>query len=116
MHWLAHAPANIALIKYMGKKDSHSNHPDNASLSYTLNNLLSTVRLEPIDSKQDIWEALDHHGREEFILSAAGQQKFLNHLARLKAHFGYEGSFLVQSCNNFLTVVVWLVRPPVLLP
>ena len=48
MHWLAQAPSNIALIKYMGKKDENSNLPDNSSLSYTLNNLLSTVKLEVI--------------------------------------------------------------------
>ena len=58
MHWLAHAPANIALIKYMGKKDESSNNPDNSSLSYTLNNLLSTVKLEKIDSAHDVWEPL----------------------------------------------------------
>lgn len=101
MHWLAHAPANIALIKYMGKKDAYSNHPDNASLSYTLNNLLSTVRLEPIHTNEDIWQALDNGNGVEFILSTQGQKKFLNHLARLKERFNYEGSFLVQSCNNF---------------
>ena len=39
MRWLVQAPANIALIKYMGKKDENSNLPDNASLSFTLNNL-----------------------------------------------------------------------------
>lgn len=51
MYWLAHAPANIALIKYMGKKDN-ANTPDNPSLSYTLNELKSTVRLEKISSKK----------------------------------------------------------------
>lgn len=52
MYWLAHAPANIALIKYMGKKDDNSNSPDNPSLSYTLNELKSTVRLEKMSSKK----------------------------------------------------------------
>ncbi|MFJ1267151.1 diphosphomevalonate decarboxylase [Legionella lytica] len=101
MHWLAHAPANIALIKYMGKKDESSNNPDNSSLSYTLNNLLSTVKLEQIDSAHDAWEPLVVPGQAKFTLSALGEKKFLNHLARIKKQFGYEGSFLVQSCNNF---------------
>ena len=35
--WLAHAPANIALIKYMGKDDQATNLPANPSLSFTLN-------------------------------------------------------------------------------
>ena len=30
---------NIALIKYMGKKDEFKNMPDNSSLSYTLDDL-----------------------------------------------------------------------------
>lgn len=46
MQWFAQAPANIALIKYMGKKDDKNNSPDNPSLSYTLNNLLTSVLLE----------------------------------------------------------------------
>lgn len=101
MHWVAHAPANIALIKYMGKKDENANNPDNSSLSYTLNNLLSTVKLEQIDAKEDVWEPLITPGDAEFALSDAGKTKFLNHLARIKNRFGYEGTFLVQSCNNF---------------
>lgn len=102
MFWLSHAPANIALIKYMGKEDEKSNRPDNPSLSYTLNQLLSTVRLEKINLKKDIWEPLIIPGGiSEFVLSENGKKRFLNHLAHLKAHFGYEGNFLVQSCNNF---------------
>ncbi|CAM4483806.1 MAG: hypothetical protein LEGION0403_FIIPPAGN_01572 [Legionella sp.] len=101
MHWLAHAPANIALIKYMGKKDESSNNPDNSSLSYTLNNLLSTVKLEQIDAAHDAWEPLVVPGQAKLALSELGETKFLNHLARIKKQFGYEGSFLVQSCNNF---------------
>lgn len=101
MYWLAHAPANIALIKYMGKKDATSNHPDNASLSYTLNNLLSTVRLERIDAEEDVWQPLHLTGMPEFTLSAAGQKKFLHHLIRIKTYLDFEGSFLVKSANNF---------------
>lgn len=102
MYWLAHAPANIALIKYMGKKDESSNAPDNSSLSYTLNDLISTVRLEKLSSKKDIWEPLIVPGSiGELVISSDGQKKFLDHLARIKKLFDYDGGFLVQSCNNF---------------
>lgn len=101
MHWLAQAPANIALIKYMGKKNEHSNLPDNASLSYTLNNLLSTVKIESISSKKDIWEPLLAPGAADFSLSKNGQKRFIEHLARVKTHYGYNGGLLVQSTNNF---------------
>lgn len=102
MYWLAHAPANIALIKYMGKKEEDSNYPDNSSLSYTLNDLISTVKLEKLSSKKDIWEPLLVPGSiDGLVISSEGQKKFLTHLARIKNFFGYEGGFLVQSCNNF---------------
>lgn len=101
MHWLSQAPANIALIKYMGKKDDSSNLPDNSSLSYTLNHLLTTVKLEKIPAKKDIWEPLNIPGAAEFNLSAAGQKRYTDHLARLKDYFGYSGGFLIQSSNNF---------------
>ncbi|MDP3267976.1 MAG: diphosphomevalonate decarboxylase [Legionella sp.] len=101
MHWLAQAPANIALIKYMGKRDEHSNLPDNSSISYTLNNLLSTVQLETIATSTDVWEPLATPGGSSFSLSATGQKRFINHLNNLKNHFGYKGNFLIQSTNNF---------------
>lgn len=101
MFWLAQAPSNIALIKYMGKKDTNANLPDNPSLSYTLNNLLSTVKLELLPGKNDIWEPLNIPGAAEFTLATSGQQRFINHLQRIKLNFGYEGGFLLQSNNNF---------------
>ncbi|WP_298622481.1 diphosphomevalonate decarboxylase [uncultured Legionella sp.] len=101
MHWLSQAPANIALIKYMGKKNQDSNLPDNASLSYTLNDLLTTVKLELLPGKKDLWESLNIPGAAEFNLSSAGQKRYIDHLARLKDYFGYTGGFLIQSSNNF---------------
>ncbi|RUR10564.1 diphosphomevalonate/mevalonate 3,5-bisphosphate decarboxylase family protein [Legionella sp. km772] len=102
MHWLAQAPANIALIKYMGKKDASSNLPDNSSLSYTLNNLLSTVRLELIAKDCDLWQPLPlSDSKNDFTLAKSAQERFIAHLQRLKAYFGYSGHFLIQSNNNF---------------
>ncbi len=101
MLWFAQAPANIALIKYMGKKDNVNNIPNNPSLSYTLNNLISSVELESQAGKEDFWEPLETPGAEPFVLSPAGQQRFLQHLARMKEYFHYSGSFIVRSTNNF---------------
>lgn len=101
MTWLAQAPSNIALIKYMGKRDETLNLPDNPSLSYTLNNLLTTVVIEKNVSKKDIWEPLDMPGGLPFNLSAAAQQRYLNHLSFLKNHFNFSGGFVVRSVNNF---------------
>lgn len=100
--WLADAPANIALIKYMGRKNKESKIPVNPSLSYTLNHLRSYVSLERTLSKQDVWEPLELPGIENNLhLSASEQQRFLNHLAFLKARFSYQGCFVVRSANNF---------------
>lgn len=101
MEWFAQAPSNIALIKYMGKLDAQKNIPLNPSLSYTLSNLLSSVKLEVYPGKKDRWEPLDIPGGKPFTLSEAAQQRFLNHLSRLKQLFNYNGSFIVRSCNNF---------------
>lgn len=101
MQWLAQAPANIALIKYMGKKDSTTNLPDNPSLSYTLNNLQTNVMLESIAGKKDCWQPLIIPGKADFSLSSAAQARYLNHLMVIKNFFSYEGAFLVKSSNNF---------------
>jgi len=41
----ARAPSNIALIKYMGKKDGVMNLPENGSISMTLNSLCSVAEI-----------------------------------------------------------------------
>lgn len=100
--WFAEAPANIALIKYMGKKNSEQNTPINSSLSYTLDDLKSFVEMEATPLHHDSWEPLDLPGRQElFNLPSAAQIRFLQHLARLKTYFKYTGHFIVRSCNNF---------------
>lgn len=101
MQWFAQAPSNIALIKYMGKKDNENNIPINPSLSYTLHNLLSSVMLEQHSGKKDFWEPLNTPGALHFLLSNAAQERFLYHLARLKAQINYSGAFIVRSSNNF---------------
>lgn len=99
--WLAHAPANIAVIKYMGKNDQATNIPSNPSLSFTLNQLKSSVSLELHSGKHDFWEPLEIPGIDHFALSQEGQQRFLKHLDFLKRHFSYTGGFTVRSNNNF---------------
>lgn len=40
------SPSNIALVKYMGKKNEDGNLPENASLSMTLDSLCTVVQIE----------------------------------------------------------------------
>lgn len=104
--WLADAPSNIALIKYMGKTDTTGNRPTNTSFSYTLPHLLSYVELElqSLESGADRWEPLAElrgKGLEKIELSERGLGRFLGHLQNLKNHFGFSGSFVVRSANDF---------------
>src|SRR3990167_4574933 len=102
MKWSAKAPANIALIKYMGKVCGQPNVPLNASLSYTLPELLTAVTLEENTQKKDCWEPL--HGEAGFIphvFSKAAQTRFLNHLLLIKNELGCTRTFTVRSANNF---------------
>ncbi|WP_374028833.1 diphosphomevalonate decarboxylase [Bdellovibrio bacteriovorus] len=98
---LVSAPSNIALIKYMGKIEGSGNKPTNGSLSYTLENLRTFVRLTEIEGTQDQWKPLLQEGLEKIDLSEKGQQRFLKHLATLKMKWGVQKSFLVESANNF---------------
>jgi len=101
MPWFAQAPSNIALIKYMGKKDDKRNIPINASLSYTLNKLQSSVQLESQTGQRDDWGPLNIPGGRPFELNQLAQDRFLAHLKRVKEHFNYNGAFMVRSSNNF---------------
>lgn len=101
---LVSAPSNIALIKYMGKIEGTGNKPTNGSLSYTLENLRTFVRLSLIDPKksdQDSWKVLVRPDLEPLDLSEKGQVRFIQHLQNLKNKWGVSGSFLIESANNF---------------
>lgn len=98
---LVSAPSNIALIKYMGKIEGTGNKPTNASLSYTLENLRTFVRVTPIAGQEDKWQALVREDLEKIDLSEKGQKRFLQHFANLKNKWGVEGAFLIESANNF---------------
>lgn len=99
MIWQASAPANLALIKYMGKQDYQQNIASNCSLSYTLSNLTTTVEIARHDGANDTWAALTTTW--PLNLSTHGITRFLTHLQRMKNQFGYTGSLLVRSANNF---------------
>lgn len=97
--WKSEMPSNIALIKYMGKKDKEKNIPSNTSLSWTLPHLLTRVDLEVQPGGEDRWEALPSDF--PFEMSQKGLKKFLDHLHLLKAEFGIKENFIVRSSNNF---------------
>lgn len=101
--WRATAPSNIALIKYMGRKDEVAKIPDNASLSYTLPDLKSFVELEKLPKGSiSRWEPLLSSSCSTLTLSHAGQERFLAHLRFVQESLSdHENAFVVRSGNNF---------------
>ncbi len=103
MSWIeTSAPSNIALIKYMGKSDSAVNRPTNASLSWTLENLRTYVRIQKSDLlTSDQWSAFQRSDLRPIELSNKGQDKFLNFFTLLKKEFKLSGFYQIESANNF---------------
>lgn len=98
----ASAPSNIALIKYMGKTDTVNNRPTNSSLSWTLNNLKTFVRIKQnAELTEDQWRPLKRNDVLPIELSEKGQKKFLDFFAKLKIEFKLKGFFEIESANNF---------------
>ena len=101
MKWQASAPSNIALIKYMGKIANSGNVSTNPSISYTLDHLRTFIELEKKNGDDDTWEPLSVKNQQTPKISSDGQRRFLKHLEFLKSTWGYKGSFIVRSHNNF---------------
>lgn len=101
MKWSASAPANIALIKYMGKLDGSKNLPLNASLSYTLDHCRTFVEIEISETGSDSWQPLEIPKSSPMQLSERGKSRFLEHLHFIKNHFNFSGAFIIKSANNF---------------
>ena len=108
--WEAEAPSNLALIKYAGKKDQ-SNLPLNSSLSYTLEHLVTKVRITSISPAKgsakeeegvgDRWRALKEKDFLPLTLSPLAVKRFLDFFGWLKKVFRVSGVYLVESANNF---------------
>lgn len=87
--WTATMPANIALIKYMGKQPGQI--PTNPSLSITVPRFTSTVTLTTAHS--DHWDTQDW--------SEPAKSRFLNHLKWLKKTTDCNQCFSISSHNHF---------------
>ena len=97
----ARGAANLALIKYMGKRDAATNTPHNPSLSLTLPHLVSTVSVSDAAGESDRWQYLPGDGDAGLRLTADGQRRFLAHVRRLCDRWDHRRRVLVRSANNF---------------
>ncbi len=94
------SPSNIALIKYMGKKNHELNVPSNSSLSWTIDHLRTYVEVKALSNKEtDRWAPLE--SQQDISLSESSVARYLNFWKKLKSKLGVEGNFLVSSGNNF---------------
>ena len=94
----AAACANIAFIKYWGKRDAELNLPANSSLSMNLDRLTTVTTVEFSPDYADDVIVLD--GREEW---GAARQRIVAHLDRVRAMAGLRARARVVSENSFPT-------------
>ena len=86
------ACANIAFIKYWGKRDAELNLPANSSLSMNLDRLTTLTTVEFSPNYDDDLVILD--GREE---TGAARQRIVTHLDRVRAMAGLRARAKVVS-------------------
>ncbi len=93
----ASAPSNIALIKYMGKISTANNQPTNSSLSWTIEDLRSFVRVTlREDLQEDQWGPLQGPQFAPLEMSEKSIERFLKHFKSLKEKFGIQQNFLIE--------------------
>ena len=94
----AQAPANIALIKYMGKVGSAGNKPHNPSLSLTL--MHHQVRVELRPNEVWSWQPLVGFG-EVPDLPEVAIQRFIKHAQYVANAVGLSQPMAISSAGNF---------------
>jgi len=111
MRATARAQPNIALIKYWGKRDSHRNLPAVGSISVTLDELYTTMRVE-LDGTLDLDE-LQVNGRDGRSMLPRVSRCLDTVLGadRLRARVTSAGNFpiaagLASSASSFAALVV----------
>lgn len=97
MNVTARAHANIALVKYWGKRDATLNLPAAGSLSLTLAALTTTATVEQIDGPSDQL-VLDGHP-----VTGGGLTRFSAWLDVVRARADSRARFRAESANDFPT-------------
>lgn len=90
----AQAPSNLALVKYMGRKDDVLRLPAHGSVSMNLDGCITTTTVEFGDFPEDTLtidgHALTHEGKRAF-----------SHLDRIRKMFGAREKAKIVSINTF---------------
>lgn len=102
--WItAEAPSNIALIKYMGKRETLGNISTNSSLSFTLDHLRTRVRVrwESAAPGEISWRPLIADGMSAPKLSENGRARYIAHASRCLKALG-DGKSLLERPEELL--------------
>jgi diphosphomevalonate decarboxylase len=98
----AEAPANLAFVKYWGKKDAHLRLPTNNSISVNLSHAKTITRVEFDEHlEQDRVYILGREAPPEVEFS----ERVFRHLDRVRAMAGVDHRAVVRTKNNFPTGV-----------
>lgn len=92
----ARAPANIALIKYWGKKDAALRLPLSGSVSMNLDKVytITTVEFSPLFKEDQVGIGGEKLGEKE-------SQRVVKHLDRVRKMAGVDHKARVETKNNF---------------
>jgi len=92
----ATAPANIALIKYWGKKDTGLRLPANNSLSINLSGISTVTAVEFVDGLIE-----DRISIDRWVVTGVENKRITAHLDRIRQMAGIHLRAKVESNNNF---------------
>ncbi len=95
------SPANLAFIKYWGRRDDELILPLNTSISMNLSNCYTVTQLEAReDLKEDeIW--VKFYGEEKRRLKGKQLERVVRQIERLRQKYGFEFKVKMESENNF---------------
>jgi diphosphomevalonate decarboxylase len=96
MRATAIAPANIALIKYWGKKDSRLRLPANDSISINLSGVSTVTAVEFVDTLEE-----DRFSIDQRVVTGVEKRRVVAHLDRIRQMAGVHLRAKVKSKNNF---------------
>ncbi len=96
MRATAIAPANIALIKYWGKKDAGLRLPANNSISLNLSGMSTVTAVEFVDGLKEDQISIDRG-----VVTGVEKKRITAHLDRVRQMAGIHLRAMVESKNNF---------------
>lgn len=90
------APANIALIKYWGKKNARLRLPANNSISINLSGISTVTEVEFVGGLKE-----DHITIDREVVIGVEKSRIIAHLDRIRQMAGIHLQAMVESKNNF---------------